>query len=87
MIVPPLCRIPDVSSQPSGFRFAVDHPAPAVQDAERLVPVLPEPPADGADDGVEAGQSPPPVSIPIRIEPSLASRRGGIAGTVFGYIR
>ena len=55
MIVPPLCRIPEVDVVVERLEVAVDGAAPAVQDAERLVPVLPEPPADGADDGVQAG--------------------------------
>ena len=36
------------------FEVAVDRTAPAVQDAERLVPVLPQPPADGADNRIQA---------------------------------
>ena len=37
------------------LQVAVDHPAPAVQDADRLVAVLPEPPADGPDHRVQPG--------------------------------
>ena len=42
--------------------------APAVPEADDRVPVTVDPVADDRpDDRVETGQSPPPVSIPIRI--------------------
>ena len=36
------------------LQVRVDHPAPAVQHANRLVPVLPQAAADGADDRIQA---------------------------------
>ncbi len=40
------------------LQVPVDHPAPAVQDADGLVAVFPEPPADRADHRVQSGAIP-----------------------------
>ena len=55
MIVPPDVQDPRDLVEAERLQVPVDHPAPAVQHADGLVAVLPEPPADGADHRVQPG--------------------------------
>ena len=81
MIVPPMWQDPGGLVPAERLQVAVDHPAPAVQDADRLVAVLPQPPADGADDRVEPGAVAAACehSDPHRAA-SLATTRERVAG-------
>ena len=68
MIVPPLCRIPEISSQPSGFRLPSIMPRQPFRTPNVSWPSSQSRRQTARITGFRPGQSPPPVSIPIRIE-------------------
>ena len=66
-MLPPRAMMPSVSAVVSGRRQVLDQAAPAFEDADARAPLVGDLLHDGADDGVQTGQSPPPVSKPTFI--------------------